>query len=108
MLAFGSQYIEILIDARKRFRSLKIVSDILIVVRIFHLFKDFCFSFFICEDLSLQSQSHDTADHENDYRVSTVVYADCHSSFCGMFAGLLVLTLTFVCIILMFVGVQDK
>lgn len=47
-------------------------------------------------------------DHENDFRTSSYVYADCHSSFRGMFAGLCSLILTIVFVILMFVGVQNE
>lgn len=47
-------------------------------------------------------------DHDNDVRTHTIVYADCHSSFRGIFCGLILLIMTIVFIILLFVGVGNE
>lgn len=48
------------------------------------------------------------ADHEDEFKSSTFVSADCQSSFRGLFAGLLLVVTTIVFIILQFVGVGNK
>lgn len=47
-------------------------------------------------------------DHDNDFQANNYVYADCNSSFRGMFAGLMLMIISIVFIILMFVGVQNE
>lgn len=49
-----------------------------------------------------------TSDHDKDIESTSYVYADCQSSFRGIFVGLLVAIMTIVFIILMFVGSQNK
>lgn len=47
-------------------------------------------------------------EHEDQYRSSSFVYADCHASNRGLFAGLLLMILTIVFIILFFVAVNEE
>lgn len=47
-------------------------------------------------------------DHENDFKTSSLVYADCQASFRGIFAGVLLIVITIVFIILLFVGVSNE
>lgn len=47
-------------------------------------------------------------EHENDFKTHSFVYADCHSSYRGIFAGLMLLIMAMVFIILLFVGVENE
>lgn len=60
--------------------------------------------------MSSASEEHcdNTADHDNQYKSTNVVFADCHASNRGMFAGLLLVVVTFVFIILFFIAVQNE
>lgn len=46
--------------------------------------------------------------HENDYKSSIVVYADCHASSRGLFAGMILMILKIVFIILLHVAARNK
>ncbi|CAO1338469.1 unnamed protein product [Diamesa serratosioi] len=48
-----------------------------------------------------------TVDHDNEYKTSSVIYADCHSANRGLFGGMILMILTIVFIILLFVAVQE-
>lgn len=48
------------------------------------------------------------SEHDKDIETVSYVYADCQSSFHGIFVGLLLAIMTIVFIILMFVGFQNK
>lgn len=47
-------------------------------------------------------------EHEEEIETVSYVYANCQSSFHGIFLGLLLAIITCVFIILMFVGFQNK
>lgn len=47
-------------------------------------------------------------DHDTQFNTSGVIYADCHKSNRGLFAGLLLIILTITFIILLFVAVADE
>lgn len=64
---------------------------------------------------AMSSSSHasdehcdNTTEHDNQYKSTNVVFADCHASNRGMFAGLLLVVVTFVFIILFFIAVQNE
>lgn len=47
-------------------------------------------------------------EHDDQYRSSSFIYADCHASNRGLFAGLILMILTIVFIILFFVAVSEE
>ena len=49
-----------------------------------------------------------TTEHEDNFKSTIVVYADCHASNRGLFAGLILVVVTIVFIILFFIAVNDE
>lgn len=49
-----------------------------------------------------------TTEHDNQYKSNLVVYADCHASNRGLFAGLVLIVATIVFIILFFIAANDE
>lgn len=47
-------------------------------------------------------------EHEDSYKTSYIITADCHASFRGLFAGLILLVATIVVIIIFHVAVNDE
>lgn len=49
-----------------------------------------------------------TAEHDGQYKSHLVMYADCHASNRGLFAGLVLIVVTIVFIILFFIATSDE
>lgn len=63
--------------------------------------------FIATSSASSELDDADTA-HDNDFKSNSYVYADCQSSFRGIFAGVLLIIMSVVFIILRFVGVDNQ